>query len=105
MSDADNEAFERHQLRQLRGTLLRLAQRFYGQDVEINMDRFAYVAGPSWKRPQVEEEVTFLVQCNYLSRHIKPRDALDKNPPVSYALTAQGKRLLNGELQDVSIEL
>lgn len=102
---ADDEAYERQQLRQLRGTLLRLAQRFYGQDVEIKIDRFCFVAGNTWKRPQIEEEITFLVQCGYLDKHVKPRDAIDKNPPVSYALTAQGKRLLNGELQDVSIEL
>jgi hypothetical protein len=102
----DHELMLRQDRRLLRATLLRTARTVYAEQGRVTLENFHHVAGRTkWTLHQIREEATYLADCGYLLRHAAPRDALDREPPVDYALTAKGMRLLNGDMADESIEL
>jgi len=72
--------------------------------VPVTAENFAHVAGRD-KRAQIAEEIRYLVDKGYLREIAAKRDALDHSPPTVYQLTARGVELLNGDIEDGSIEL
>lgn len=103
---SESEVLERQKRRGLRGSILRTARAVYGQGGNVTAENCHHVAGRhNWKLAQVQEEIRFLVDKGYLADASTKRDALDREPPAVYRLTARGLEVLNGDVEETSIEL
>ena len=112
MSDeADDGVLERQKRREIRGSILRTTHRVYGQGGNATFISLVHVAGiyvtgnERQKHRQVREQVTYLIEKEYLREVMEKRDAKDLDPPAVYQLTAKGMDLINGDIEDAAIEL
>jgi hypothetical protein len=104
---SEHDVLQRQRRRELRGSMLRTARTVYAeQGAGVTLGNFLFVAGRNrWTHTQIAEEAAYLAECGYLARMERKRDALDVEPPVDYRLTVKGVQLLNGDIEDPSIEL
>ncbi|HVS73098.1 MAG TPA: hypothetical protein VHQ47_17720 [Phycisphaerae bacterium] len=102
----DDDIVKRNKIRRLRGSLLRTARTAYGDDAGVAIENLHHVAGRSrWTEAQILAEVQYLIDMGMLERREFRRDKLDREPLCDFRLTARGIQLLNGDIEEPSIEL
>jgi len=96
---------QRLQERQLNGSILWLLHDFYGSGTNVTMKSICKVTRRNETDPVLQAALTFLIECGYAAKVSYPLDQRDENPAVDYRLTATGRRVINGDLKDDSIDL
>lgn len=99
-------AEDRQQRRDLRGRILRTCRRVFGSTPNtLTLESiWRGVGRHEWLQFAVQEEVRYLLDLGYLQSPDNKRDALDEDAPIVFRLTAKGMQVLNGDLEDASIE-
>lgn len=100
-----SDSLQRQQARELRGTILRTLHEAYGSESNVTLKSIARVAGRKETDLALRAEIEFLIECGYAAKVKHPLDHRDEDPAVDYRLTATGRRVINGDLKDDSIEL
>lgn len=103
---SDDQSSDRQKLRELRGAILWALNSEYGKTVDfITFKSLKKIVVLAESLRALETEMKYLVDCGYAEKAVMKRDALDANPIIGYRLISKGKRLLNGDDADNSIEL
>lgn len=102
----DHGLAERQRNRELRASILRAAKITLGTKTTVTVENCWRIAGKTnYRRFEVVEQINYLVMKSYLVEHAVKRDARDDAPPTTYAITARGFDVLNGDIADEAIEI
>lgn len=101
---SDRDLMERQHKRELRGSILRTLAEAFGTTTDVSVAMLRRVR-PDAAARDLETELAYLEGLGYALRCQDKRDALDVNAPVYWRLLAKGMQVINGDLEDRSIEL
>lgn len=96
---------DRQRRREIRGSILRTLDVVYGRTPDTATFQSLQRIVRNCTEKELRQELQYLVDLNYVAKVEDKRDALDDSPAVLYRLMAQGKKVLNGDLEDRSIEV
>ena len=97
-----NEAEQREAVRLLRGSVVRALYRVITTGTRATAAYLARVCRPENSNAQAEA-IAYLTASGYLSENVSRIDAGDRDPLITYHLTAKGMQLAERVIEDPSV--